>query len=247
MRMRKKLFVVLVLAALAAVPAGAQSTKKLSAEQVLDRYVEAVGGRKALEGHTSFVLKGTIDMVNAGIKGTTEIYAVAPNRLAAITELGGIGLIRQVYDGSHAWASDPFSGTRELSGVEAALIRRQAEFNSDLKWRNLWKSVELVDVPTPAGGRPAYVVKMTPKDGEGHPVTNFYDAETFLLVRSETVIETPQATTPSVTTLGDYRTVGGVKIPFKTEQELSNVLLRITFTEAAFDVKIDEAKFAKPN
>lgn len=243
--MLKKLFVI-VLAALAVAPVDAQSVKKLTADQVLERYVEAVGGRKAFEGHTSFVLKGTLEMVNVRIKGTTEIYAAAPNRLAAITDLEGIGRILQIYDGARAWASDPFSGTRELSGVEAALIRRQALFNSDLKWRDLWESVELVDAPTPAGDRLTYAVKLTPKAGEGNPVTNFYDAETFLLVRTETIIETPQATTPSVTRLGDYRTVGGVKIPFHTEQELSNVLLRITFTEAVFDVKIDDAKFTRP-
>ena len=242
----RKTLIIAIAAVLGVATANAQSPKKLTADQVLERYVEAVGGRKALESHTSYVIKGTLEMVNANIKGTTEIWAAAPNRLAAITDLGGIGRISQIYDGSRAWAADPFTGSRELTGIEAVQIRRQAQFNADLKWRELWKSVELVDAPAPVGGRPVYVVKLTPKDGEGHPVTNFYDAETFLLVRTETVIETPQATTPSVTTLSDYRTVGGVKMPFRTEQELANVLLRIIFTEVTFDVKIDDAKFAKP-
>ena len=49
-----------------------------------------------------------------------------------------------------------------------------------------------------------------------------------------------------VTTFSDYRDVGGVKIPFVTEQQMPTASLRLTFTEAAFDVKIDDAKFAKP-
>jgi hypothetical protein len=246
MRIRT-LLAALAVALVAAAPGLAQSSKKLTADQVIERYLKAIGGTKALEARKSYAFKGTIEVLNAGLKGTIEVYGAAPNRFASVTQLAGVGRLAQVFDGSRAWGADPFNGVRELTGVEGSMLRRQAQFNAELKWRDLWKSIEVVDAPAPAaGGRPVVALKLTPPDGEGHPVTNYYDAETFLLVRSETVVETSQATTPVVTTLSDYREVGGIKVPFVTEQQMPTASLRVTFTEAAFDVKIDDAKFAKP-
>jgi hypothetical protein len=228
--------------------AGADATKPatgLTAEQILDKYVEVTGGRDAYLKHTSLVLKGNIEIVGAGINGVMESYAVAPNRFSTTIVIAGFGTIREIYDGEHGWESSALNGIRELSGPELAILRRQATFNADLNWRDMWKSVELVGTK-PVGDRMAYVVKLTPKTGEGDVVTNFYDTETFLLVRSESIVTTDAATVPVVTTLSDYRVVGGIKLPFVSEQQLPSATMRITATDATFDVKIDDAKFAKP-
>jgi hypothetical protein len=237
--------------ALAPAPAPAQEkpaakpAPKLTAEQVLDRFVEATGGRDAYKKHTSLVIKADVEIVGQGVNGIMESYAVAPDRFASTVVIAGLGTIREVYDGTHGWESSALAGVRELSGVELALLRRQATFGADADWRRVWKSVELVGTQ-PLGDRTAYVVKLTPKDGEGHPVTNFYDAETFLLVRSETLFESESVTAPVVVLLSDYRDVGGVKLAFASEQQLPSFNLRVTATEATFDAKVDDAKFAKP-
>jgi outer membrane lipoprotein-sorting protein len=216
-----------------------------SAEQVLDRFVEVTGGRDAYAKHKSLTLKGTVDVATAGISGTLESYNVAPDRFASTIVLNGFGKIRQVYDGSHGWEDSVLSGIRELSGAELALLKRQATFNADAKWREIWKAVELVGTKE-VEARPAYVVKLTPHDGAGNPMTNYYDVESGLLVRSETVVDTDAATVPVTVLLSDYRSVDGVKMPFVSEQQLPNVTLRVTVTDAQFDAKIDDAVFAKP-
>jgi len=252
--MKRTIFAVAAALALAVAiaPARAQSPKPapapapaLTAERVLDRYVEVTGGRDAYAKHKSIAIKGTIEVLKFGVTGTMETYSVAPNRLSATIVLSNYGTTRQVYDGTHAWSSDPLNGTRELSGTELATIKRQAAFNADVNWRELWKSAELVGTQN-VGDRPANVVKLTPKDGEGNPQTNFYDAETGLLVRTETVVDTPAATLPVVVLFSDYRPVGGIKIPFVSEQQLPTVTLKAVSTEVTFDTKIDEAVFAKP-
>lgn len=50
-------------------------------EAILDKYVAAIGGKAAIEKLSSRVQKGTIEIPSAGITGTIEIYAKAPNKL----------------------------------------------------------------------------------------------------------------------------------------------------------------------
>jgi hypothetical protein len=248
----KRMVLAATLLALAAASAPAQSPKPaakpapaLTAEGVLDRYVEVTGGAAAYGKHKSMVVKGKLEVVNAGVAGTLESYAVAPNRLSLTIAIDGFGTTRQVYDGAHGWESSPLNGVRELAGAELAVLKREATFNSDANWRALWKSVELVGT-RPLGDRTANVVKLTPREGEGNPQTNFYDAETGLLVRTETVIDTAAATLPVTVVLSDYRDVGGVKIPFSSEQQLPSLTLKTVLTDATFDAKVDDAVFAKP-
>jgi hypothetical protein len=125
----------LAVALVAAAPGLAQSSKKLTADQVLERYIKAIGGTKALEAHKTYVFKGTLEILNAGLKGTIEVYGAAPNRFASVTQLAGVGRLAQVFDGSRAWGADPFNGVRELTGVEGAMLRRQALFNAELTSR----------------------------------------------------------------------------------------------------------------
>jgi outer membrane lipoprotein-sorting protein len=246
--MRRTLFALLVLLALAA-PAGARqqvqkAAPKLSAEQILEKFVEASGGRQAFEKHKSMSIKGTVEVVGAGISGPAEIVTKAPDKIYSVVELTGFGVIRQGYDGKVGWSTDPLKGTQQLGGAELALLKREASV-SDLDWRKTWKSVELTGTQD-IGGRSAYVLKLTPNAGEGGPITNFYDAETFLVIRSEMVIETAEMTAPVVSTFSDFRTVDGVKMAFVTEQKLPTASLRTTFSEVTFDVPVDDAKFAMP-
>jgi hypothetical protein len=48
-------------------------------EQILDKYVQALGGKAALLSPTSRVMKGAIEAPAIGAKGTIEIYAKAPD------------------------------------------------------------------------------------------------------------------------------------------------------------------------
>jgi hypothetical protein len=137
------------------------------------------------------------------------------------------------------------SGLRTKTGAELAITRRLATFNADLKWRELWKSVELAGTGT-VGERKALLVKFIPKDGEGQPQTNYYDAETFALLRSDTVQESAMGTVPSTSYFTDYRSVGGILMPFAMEIQNSMMTMKMTITEATFDVAIDDSKFAKP-
>lgn len=230
--------------ATASVPAqGTQSEKPIDAAHVLDKHVEAIGGREALNRHKSVNIKGTVEVLGTAIKGLTEVYAKTPNKFYSITYVGGFGTLRQGFDGTVGWASDPMTGTRELDGAELALVRRLAAFSSDAEWRTAWKTVELAGTRQ-LGDATAHVVLLTPH--EGSLVTNLYDSSTFLLLQTEMIVSTRGATLPVKTRYLEYRTYDGVKLAAVTEQELPTGIMRTTYTDVAFDVAIDDAIFTMP-
>jgi hypothetical protein len=221
------------------------AAKKLdiTAEQVLEKFIEATGGRQAREKMTSSVVKGTLEIPAQGIKGAIEIYAKAPNKLLVVQSISGIGEIKQGYDGQVGWTQNPFQGTRDLEGVELAAFKREANFNSELKWRELYEKVELVGTDK-VGDQEAYVIRLTPSVGQ--PLTQYYDSQTFLLLRIDGVQEGPQGTVPVQTYLSDYREVEGVKVAFQATQKIPIGEAVIKLTELKSNVEIEDAKFAKP-
>src|SRR6516165_600337 len=76
-------------------PAPAQETKSAeqlpSVDQILNRYVQALGGKAAIERLTSMAMTGTIEVQSAGLKGKTEMIANVPNKYLLKIEIDGIG------------------------------------------------------------------------------------------------------------------------------------------------------------
>lgn len=250
--MRRLTLVILVTAvtvawsahASAQAPKSKPDAKPPTAEAVLDGYVKAIGGRKAIEGHKSMTMAGTLEVLNFGLKGTVEIISKEPSKIVVTTTIDGLGTTRQGYDGKVGWSQDPLSGLRDMDAREIALVERSV-FSSDVRWREVWKTVEFVGTEN-LDGKSVHVVRLTPARDAGSPTKNFYDAETGLLVRTEMVIETTAATMPVTTTLSDYRKIGDVLISMRMVQTLPTATLVTQFSEVKFDQKIDDAVFAKP-
>lgn len=216
---------------------------ELTAEQVLEKYIEATGGRAAYEKLTSSVSKGTMEIIGQNIRGTVESYAKAPTKFLLVQVIDGIGQFLQGYDGQVGWGQDPFLGLRNLEGAELANFKREATFHAELKWRELYDKVELVGIQK-VGDRNTYVIRLTPTIGK--PVTRYFDTETFLLVRSDVVSETPFGTLNMESYPSEYRVVEGVKIPFQLVMKAPSGEMLMKLTEVRYNVEIDDAKFVKP-
>ena len=127
---------VLVAILVASVPAAGRANQRAaSADQVLDRHVEATGGKAAHARLSSIVMKGTVELVAQGIKGTVETWHKAPDKKLEVVTLSGHGVQKSGFDGSNGWSSDAVNGTRTLSGVELGTLRRGARFNAEAGWR----------------------------------------------------------------------------------------------------------------
>src|SRR5437870_13266315 len=99
----------IILSLLIAVTAFAQGTPRKPAadakpaaklptvDQVLDKYVQAIGGKAAVEKATTRVAKGSFEIPAFGATGTAEIYAKAPNKAATIVTVAGYGTVQEVF------------------------------------------------------------------------------------------------------------------------------------------------------
>lgn len=240
--MRSLLWVAFAVCAAAQQPAP-PAKSALSAEQIIDKSVEATGGRGAMEKLSSTWARGTMEFTTQEVRGTMELYAKAPDKQLVIMNLESVGEIRQGFNGREAWGQDPSGKIIEVSGAPMADMQRGAVFNAALKWRELYPKVELDGVES-IDGRKAFVVRLMP--ATGNPITRYFDAETFLLLRETGRRDTPQGPMEIRADFSDYREVSGVKAPFVVRQLLpmGEIVLRIS--EMKNNLDIDDSRFAKP-
>lgn len=184
-----------------------------SAEVIMEKYIEATGGRAAYEKLTNRITVGTLDIPMQGLKGQTTMTQAAPNKLAMTMDLGPIGNQRQGFDGNVAWSVDTMSGARVVDGVDRENLARQARFNAELAWKEMYKDVQAV-AQVDIEGKPAYQLDMSTPDGQR--VSNFYDKESGLLLMTKTMVKSQMGEVPMESFYSDYREADGVKIPHKT-------------------------------
>lgn len=243
--MKKRTVLALILCGLMVVAWGASVTKAAdpTVDDILARYITALGGRAAISKHTTRISKGTLELVGVTTDGTAESYAKAPNKYISIIDIPGYGEIRRCYDGQSGWISGPDTGVQPLAGQDLISTRRDANFYQSLDLKKLYPQMTLKEKEDVAGF-PAYVVEAN--SGEGTIRRLYFDVSSGLLVRNDEITDTPQGHDLVQSFLEDYRDVDGVKQPYTVRQVHGKITFIIRLTDVKMDQLIDEAIFAKP-
>ena len=227
-------------------PAVAQTTPQAalpSVDQILDKYVKALGGKAALEKLTSEVCKGTFEMEQMPGPAAEEIYAKAPNKQYMVTDSPGFGQFRRGFNGTVGWEDNPQSGLRDITGPELAAMKRDADFYWAIKLKELYPKMTLKGKES-VNGHDAYVIEATPPDGAAE--TMCFDADSGLLVRTRREGEGPNGKVTIGMTFDDYREVDDIKLPFVMHFSMGDFAFVIKLSEVKHNVPIDDAKFDKP-
>lgn len=221
-----------------------------SADQVFDRFVQALGGAQSVGAVKSFVARGTyagFDTLDE--KVPVDIYAKAPNQRTTVVHLGaGAADNVRVFDGRNAWITSagtlmpipvvPLT-TGELEGakLEAALV-----FPGQIK--QLLKDWRTGFPATAIDGKPVDVVQGSQADNT--PVKFYFERETGLLIRVVRYTSTRLGFNPVQVDYADYRAVSGVKAPFKVTTTWTDGRSIIELSELQANASVDAARFAKP-
>jgi len=225
-------------------PAAAAVSEALpTVDQLLTKYVEALGGKAALEKTTSRVSKGSFELPEFGASGTLTVYGKAPNKTAVVVDIPGFGLVKQGCDGTLAWEDNPQTGLVEKSGAALAAAKRDAVFHRELDLKAQYKQMA-VKAKQKIGEQDVYVIVATPEEGAAE--TWYLDAVTGLLARVDAEREGPQGTALIQSSFKDYRDVDGLKIPFQIEQALPGMTIISKFEEVKHNVEIPDSQFVKP-
>jgi len=251
--MRRHIFSVVILPALVAtVLAGQAFAQTLTAEQVVDKHIAAVGGREALSKITSRKATGTmtIGTPQGNLSGPVEMTAKTPNKMRAsirvdLSALGAAGqmAIDQLFDGTTGWMMNSMSGDQPMSGDQLAGAKN-AFFPSPLLDCKAHGFTIALQPSEKVNNKNAYVILMTPTSGPAARM--YFDAETFLLVRSVSRVVNPQlGEVDQISEPSDYRTVDGVKIAFLVQQSAGGQDVTMKFDKIVNNVAVDDAVFIK--
>jgi outer membrane lipoprotein-sorting protein len=214
------------------------------ADTILDKYVEATGGKAAYEKHHTEIAKGTFEMAAMGVKGTMTSYHAEPNKSYTETDLGGVGKIRDGSDGTIFWTLSAMMGPHLKDGAEKAQAQLTTRFNAELNWRDLFKDVKTVGVEK-VDGKDCYSVQLTP--AEGSPITQCYDKESGLMVKQSMTLESPMGQQAVDSFATDYRKEGDILMPHKLKSSFGGQEVTITFDSITFNADIPPDTFAIPD
>ncbi len=151
------------------------------------------------------------------------------------------------YDGSTAWAQNAAGVVASPINPDQMRIRRDADLYQSLHLKDEYPQIKVVRMEK-VNGRDAYLVEGTPKGDV--PERLYFDTQTGLLLRKETVIPTLAGNAPFEVDYDDYRNAGhGVKIPFvirmfpATSESHLQTHTTIHVQKVQENVPIDDAKF----
>jgi len=237
-----------------------------SADQIIDKYIQAIGGAQRLAGLKSYVAKGkSVGFGGFGGGGQVQIYAKFPDKRATFIEFPKSpdrGHSIRTYNGRNAWIETPLTvlGEYELTGGErdGARLDAQLAFPGQMKQvlTNLRVGLptRISDLPAPSSqtsddsgaaliGQDRLVNVVQGTGSRGSLATLYFDQQSGLLLRLVRYGTSPIGRVPTQVDYGDYREVNGIKMPFRTIFAWLGGRDGFHISEVHLNVPIDSANF----
>jgi outer membrane lipoprotein-sorting protein len=218
-----------------------------SADQILDKYIEAVGGAQALAKLTSFAGKGTYEGYETyEQKVPFEVFAKAPDQRTTITHTQS-GDTTAAFDGRSGWVAAvdkpvtllPLTSGGELDGarLDATLSFPWHIKQALNQWKNGFPLTTIEDKQ----------VQIIQGSGAGGTrVKLYFDVQSGLLIRVLRYTNTVVGVVPTQIDYSDYREVAGVGMPFHWVVTWTDGQSTIQLSDVQANIPIEAAKFAKP-
>ncbi len=221
--------------------------KEPTADQLLDKYIQALGGAQKLAALTSFAAKGTMEGYDTyHMKVPLELYAKAPGQRTMVAHTQN-GDSSTVFDGRAGWIAGvdrPVRLIPMMPGAELDGGKFDAELSFPGRIKQMLNQWRVGFPSTTIDDHTVNVMQGTGAGGTRFKL--FFDAETGLLTRQVRYADTPIGMVPTQVDYADYREVAGVKMPHKMVITWTDGQANILLTEVQPNVAMDAGKFAKP-
>ena len=179
----------------------------ITANDVLNKYIEAIGGKAKLDAVESWSM-----VAEATIQGNTlelEMKKTNAGQMLQNVKFAGNSMQKQVLDGDKGYAV--VQGQRkDLTGEELDKIKEESAPFPELNYLAAGGiSLEGIE---PVGDKKAYKLKITANK------TAFYDVETGLKLQDVTIQEVQGQQIASTSGYSDYKEVSGILFPYALSQ-----------------------------
>jgi hypothetical protein len=214
-----------------------------TADQILAKYLSALGGQAAIDKLKTAVMKGTYTGAN-GAAIPYEVEMVAPDKFHILVTTQQ-GTVERAFDGAVGWEKDG-RGVAALPTNTLEALKQMFLFYSNVRLKEHFTSLR-VGRREKIGDREVIAVSGRTADNRREQL--YFDAETGLLVRRIRYTQTIIGIIPEQTDFEDYRDVDGVKFPFTvrvSSVEVGNPIGTRKYTEIKLNGPVDDTKFKMP-
>jgi photosynthetic reaction center cytochrome c subunit len=219
-----------------------------SADQIFDKYLQAVGGAQKAAAITSIVFKGTYQGY-AEPQAPVDIYVKAPNQRTMIVHTDG-GDRTTTCDGSHGWIAAPGSDkpfpviTYSNGDLDAVRLDAVLSFPAGIR-----QAITKPRVGSSSIDDKDVVVVQGTANGGRSSIKLYFDKQSGLLVRQVRYADTIIGRVPIEVDYSDYRDVAPaeVKLPFHVITTWTDGRSDVQLSSAQTNVPIDAAKFNQPS
>ncbi len=208
-----------------AVPAG------VTVKSVLDNYIKAIGGEKAILAVKSLSTIATGEIQGTALEMTSKV--TSSNKLIVEMKAMGMTMMKQVVNDKGAYVTQQ-GQRKDLEGDKLAELKASAMPFDELKL-SIKTGVTLDGIES-FNGAEAYVIK----DGKS---TLYYDVTSGLKIGKAVVQEANGQKMTQITNFGDYKEVKGIKFPFKTSLSFGPQEIEFKTTEVKINEGVTDADF----
>ncbi len=211
-----------------------------TADQVIDNYIQALGGAAAISKISSREARGSTTV--GGQSVSVEVFDQEPDKQALIRHMPA-GNSSIAFNGHEGWVGVPGHPVRDMHGADLDAAQIDADLHFPLHIKQMFAELR-VEYPEKIGNREAYVISATT---EGKPpVKLYFDEQSGLLTRLVRYASSPLGLVPTRIDYDDYRDVDGVEIPFRWTIAQPDGSSTTQLEQVQQNVPIDDAKFSKP-
>lgn len=208
----------------------------LTAEKVIEKYIQAMGGRANIQKIETMKQVGSVSMQGRTI--TIKTFQQAPDKFANVTEMNGMTVQKQVYNGEKGKVT-AMGQQQDIEGDQLENLKFEAKMFKFLRYDELGVQLELKGVEQ-VDGKDAYKIQVTNPTGSTH--YDFYDVDSGLKVKTKSKQQTPQGEVTTEQQFKNYKEVNGVKFPYTIQiSGMRNMTMEIQSYEVNED--IDESVF----
>lgn len=213
------------------------------AQSILDKVIEAQGGRKVLEGIKDSASEATMELTQMGMGGSGIMYVKEPNMMRLDLEFMGM-MITQAYDGEVAWMVNPQTGAAEELPEDLAQVMKNGSYgNAALLNPKKFGIVYKYKGKESIEGKEYLVLDRVHSDG--YVITHYIDPETYLIYKiKQDSFDEMMSPIVEETVMSDYKKVNGVMtahtIIILREGEEFGVL---TITDVKFNTGLEDSFF----
>jgi photosynthetic reaction center cytochrome c subunit len=211
-----------------------------SPDDLLNKYVQAVGGSAAIEKVTTRIETGTANFFGRQI--AVQIFDKTPDKRLSVMHLPDGDSITG-FDGNQGWLANPHRPVLAMSGAEVEWAKMDADLELPLHLKQLFPDLKPAQ-PEKINSADAYqliaVVAGQPR------VRVYFDQQSGLLVRMVRYADSPLGLNPLQIDYADYRPVDGIQVPYRWTTSRPEGQFTIQITDVKQDVAIEDTQFVKP-